>query len=55
MGNNCTCFDDLTSKGSEDLSRNGNKEGKQNNINNKPKINLTNYSNAENMTKCFQD
>jgi len=47
MGNNCTCFDDLTSKGSEDLSRKGNKEGNQNNINNKPKINLVNYSNTE--------
>ena len=46
MGNNCTCFDDLTSKGSEDLSRNGNKEKEQNNIN-RPKIKLANYSNSE--------
>ena len=47
MGNNCSCLDNLTSKGSEDLSRNANKKGEQNNINNKPKIKLVNYSNTD--------
>ena len=44
MGSSCSCFKDITSLCSEDLSHAGNTTVTTNYINNNPKINLTNYS-----------